>query len=73
MFIVGHTDTVGSVDANLKLSRERAQSVIQSLVSGHGIASARIVAFGNGPFAPVASNASDDGRALNRRVELVMQ
>lgn len=73
VFIVGHTDTVGNVDSNLKLSRERAESVIQALVTQHGIPAARLRSFGNGPFAPVASNATDDGKALNRRVELVLQ
>jgi len=72
VFIVGHTDSVGNVDANLKLSRDRAESVIQALVTTHGIQSARLRSFGNGPFAPVASNSNDDGRALNRRVELVL-
>ncbi len=73
MYVVGHTDTVGNADSNLKLSRDRADSVIQALVGTHGIASARLKSFGNGPFAPVASNGSDEGRGLNRRVELVMQ
>jgi OmpA-OmpF porin, OOP family len=73
VFIVGHTDAVGNVDANLKLSRDRAESVVQALVSNHGIPATRLRPFGNGPFAPVASNATDDGRALNRRVELVLQ
>lgn len=71
VYVVGHTDTVGNDDANLKLSRERAQSVVQSLVRTHGIAASRLEAFGNGPFAPVAPNANEDGRARNRRVELV--
>jgi outer membrane protein OmpA-like peptidoglycan-associated protein len=69
--IVGHTDMVGDATANLKLSQARAQSVITDLVSKHGIAAARLVAFGAGPWAPVASNKTDDGRARNRRVELV--
>ena len=73
VYIVGHTDTVGNVDSNLKLSRDRAESVIQALVTTHGIQAARLRSFGNGPFAPVASNAHEDGRALNRRVELVLQ
>jgi OmpA-OmpF porin, OOP family len=73
VYVVGHTDTVGNVDANLKLSRERAESVTASLIGDHGIAAARLRSFGNGPFAPVASNATDDGRARNRRVELVKQ
>ena len=73
LFVVGHTDTVGSVESNLKLSQDRAQAVIQALVSQHGVAATRLRAFGNGPFAPVASNGSEEGRALNRRVELVKQ
>lgn len=72
VYVVGHTDTVGSVDANVALSQARAEAVVQALVRG-GIAAARLKSFGNGPFAPVASNATDAGRARNRRVELVKQ
>ncbi len=71
VYIVGHTDMVGDAAANVKLSQARAQSVINALVSKHGIAAARLIAFGNGPYAPVASNKTDDGKAKNRRVELV--
>jgi outer membrane protein OmpA-like peptidoglycan-associated protein len=73
VFVVGHTDAVGSVDANLKLSQARAEAVVQALVRDHGIAAARLKSFGNGPFAPVASNDAEEGRAKNRRVELVKQ
>jgi OmpA-OmpF porin, OOP family len=69
--IVGHTDMVGDATSNMKLSQARARSVINELVSKHGIAAARLVAFGAGPWAPVATNKTDDGRAKNRRVELV--
>jgi outer membrane protein OmpA-like peptidoglycan-associated protein len=69
--IVGHTDMVGDAASNLKLSQARAQSVITALVSKHGIAASRLVAFGAGPWAPLGSNKTDDGRAKNRRVELV--
>jgi outer membrane protein OmpA-like peptidoglycan-associated protein len=72
VYVVGHTDTVGNVESNLKLSEARAQAVVQSLVA-NGIAAAHLKPFGNGPFAPVASNAAEDGRAKNRRVELVKQ
>ncbi len=71
VFIVGHTDMVGDVGVNLKLSQERAQSVIAALVSKYGIAASRLTAFGNGSYAPVASNKTEEGRAKNRRVELV--
>jgi len=71
VYIVGHTDMVGDAAANVKLSQARAQAVIANLVSKHGIAAARLIAFGAGPYAPVASNKTDEGRARNRRVELV--
>lgn len=73
VFVVGHTDSVASVDLNLKLSQARAESVVQALISQHGIAAARLRSYGAGPFAPVASNDNEDGRAKNRRVELVKQ
>jgi OOP family OmpA-OmpF porin len=73
VFVVGHTDSVGGVDSNLKLSQSRADAVVQALAREHGIAASRLRAFGVGPFAPVASNDSDEGRGKNRRVELVKQ
>jgi len=69
--VVGHTDNVGSVDSNIKLSQSRAEAVIQELVRNNGIAPSRLRAFGCGQFAPVMSNDTEDGRAKNRRVELV--
>jgi len=69
--IVGHTDNVGSIDSNIKLSKERAESVIQALIGNHGIDPSRLKAFGCGLFAPVASNETEEGRAKNRRVDLV--
>jgi outer membrane protein OmpA-like peptidoglycan-associated protein len=71
LFVVGHTDNVGSLDANMKLSRDRAEAVTRMLVSKHGIGAERLSAYGVGSLAPVASNKSDEGRAKNRRVELV--
>ncbi len=71
--VVGHTDNVGGVDSNIKLSQSRAEAVIQALVRNNGIASARLRAFGCGQFAPVTTNDTDSGRAKNRRVELVKQ
>jgi len=69
--VVGHTDSVGGMDSNIKLSQERAEAVLQSLVRDHGITAARLRAFGCGLFAPVASNDTEEGQAKNRRVELV--
>jgi OOP family OmpA-OmpF porin len=71
--VVGHTDNVGSADSNIKLSQSRAEAVIQELVKNNGIAAVRLRAFGCGQFAPVMSNDAEDGRAKNRRVELVKQ
>lgn len=73
VYVVGHTDTVGRVDSNLKLSMDRAEAVVQALVGNHGISASRLKPFGNGPFAPVATNDTEEGRAKNRRVELVKQ
>ena len=72
VFVVGHTDNVGGVDGNMKLSQDRAQAVVQALVKS-GIDAGRLRAFGSGPYAPVASNEAEAGRAKNRRVELVKQ
>ena len=71
VFIVGHTDNTGTFDHNMTLSLDRATAVVNVLVSGHGVAAARLKAVGDGPTAPVASNDTDEGRAKNRRVELV--
>jgi outer membrane protein OmpA-like peptidoglycan-associated protein len=71
--VVGHTDNVGSMDANMKLSRDRAGAVVDALVRDHGIPASRLNPYGDGPYAPVASNDAEEGRAKNRRVELVKQ
>jgi OmpA-OmpF porin, OOP family len=71
VFIVGHTDSQGAYDYNLDLSRRRAEAIVAELVKSYRIAPARLRAAGVGLLAPVGSNATDAGRALNRRVELV--
>lgn len=73
IYVVGHTDNVGQQSANLELSRQRAASVVKALTTQYGVAPDRLQSFGNGSYAPVASNDTEDGRALNRRVELVKQ
>lgn len=73
VFIVGHTDNEGAVDGNLALSQQRAQAVALVLSRDYGIDAKRLGARGVAGFAPVASNATDDGRAKNRRVEMVTQ
>lgn len=73
LWVVGHTDSVGAVDANMKLSQARAEAVVTALTTMHGVAAARLKGYGVGPLAPVASNDAEEGRAKNRRVELVKQ
>ncbi|MEM7351228.1 MAG: OmpA family protein [Acidobacteriota bacterium] len=69
--VVGHTDATGTLSYNQTLSKRRAEAVVRELVSKHGIAGQRLEGHGVGPLVPVFSNASDGGRAKNRRVELV--
>ena len=71
LLVVGHSDDQGSLDYNLDLSRRRAQAVVARLVADHGIAAGRLEGHGVGYLAPVADNRSEEGRTLNRRVELV--
>lgn len=71
LFVVGHTDNVGNIEYNMKLSKERADAVVKTLLAEHSIEASRLRAFGVGPLAPVSSNMTEEGRALNRRVELV--
>ncbi len=72
LLIVGHTDNTGSAAINNPLSVDRAQSVREYLVT-RGVASARVETAGRGDREPVASNASDAGRAKNRRVEIFLR
>ena len=73
LYVVGHTDNVGALEGNMKLSLSRAQSVVQALTKTHSIEAGRISGYGAGPYAPVASNDAEAGRTKNRRVELVKQ
>jgi OmpA-OmpF porin, OOP family len=71
LFVVGHTDNVGGDDYNMDLSRRRATSVVTALTSQHGVDPKRLKPAGVGLLAPVAANHTEEGRAKNRRVELV--
>ena len=71
LIVVGHTDNAGSLDYNMDLSRRRAKAVVEALVAEYGIAANRLGSEGVGYLAPAATNDSEEGRALNRRVELV--
>ncbi|GBU25846.1 hypothetical protein R83H12_02505 [Fibrobacteria bacterium R8-3-H12] len=72
VIIEGHTDNVGKADANKKLSQQRADEVLKYLV-GRGVAKNRLKAVGYGLTKPVADNATEEGKAKNRRVELVIK
>lgn len=73
VFIVGHTDNVGGVDYNMKLSQARADAVAKVLTTKHKVNPQRLKAYGVGQLAPVSPNKTEEGRAKNRRVELVEQ
>jgi outer membrane protein OmpA-like peptidoglycan-associated protein len=70
--VVGHTDSVGSESYNMTLSQQRAQSVV-NYFAGQGIVSNRLVSVGRGESEPRATNETEAGRQLNRRVELYVK
>lgn len=70
--LVGHTDTVGGLEPNIVLSRDRARSVRARLVETYGVAEDRLDAEGMGYLAPRASNLTAEGREKNRRVEAIL-
>ncbi len=69
--VEGHSDSLGDADANLLLSEQRAQAVLEALVS-LGVASDRISSLGMGEDFPISSNEDEDGRARNRRVDVIL-
>lgn len=71
LYIIGHTDMTGSLAYNLGLSEKRAQAVVNALVSQYQIKADRLTGQGVGPLAPKSTNRTEEGRRLNRRVELV--
>lgn len=69
--VAGHTDNQGGLGYNLELSKRRADAVVAALTAQYGISAARLAAQGIGSTAPVAPNDTEEGRARNRRVELL--
>ncbi|MET3442899.1 outer membrane protein OmpA-like peptidoglycan-associated protein [Variovorax paradoxus] len=70
--VIGHTDSTGNADHNMALSQRRAQSV-EAYLGDRGIARTRLTADGRGQTQPVASNATEEGRTQNRRVEIYLK
>ncbi len=73
LMIVGHTDSDGNDDANLKLSKSRAEAVKSALINIYKISGERLTTDGKGESVPVADNSTSEGKAQNRRVEFVKQ
>lgn len=71
IIIVGHTDITGNFQGNMTLSKERAESIKNYLVTNAKIASERLQSDGVGPLCPVSTNSNEVGKKLNRRVEIV--
>jgi len=71
LYVVGHTDAIGTLNSNMDLSQRRAEATVKVLTGKYGISPARLRAWGDGPTSPVATNKTEEGRAKNRRVELV--
>ena len=70
--LVGHTDSQGALDANIALSKRRAGSVLERLVTDYAIPRSQLAAEGMGFLSPLASNLTPEGRDLNRRVEVII-
>lgn len=73
LYVVGHTDNIGTLSHNMQLSQKRSDSVVEKFISDYAVDANRLKAYGVGPLVPVASNKNEEGRARNRRVELVEQ
>lgn len=71
IIIVGHTDITGDFQSNMTLSKERAESIKTYLITNGKIEKSRLQSDGVGPLCPVSTNATEEGRKLNRRVEIV--
>lgn len=69
--VVGHTDSVGGYEMNVELSNARANAVVEKLINEYGVERNQIRSVGVGPASPIFSNATDEGKARNRRVEIV--
>ena len=71
--VVGHTDNIGEFEANIVLSTDRANEVVHKLIVDHGVNKEQLKPYGVGPASPVASNSTEEGKAKNRRVDIVQR
>lgn len=71
IYVVGHTDNVGKLKDNMELSQRRAEAVVNELITKYKIPSNNLQAEGVGPLSPVSTNDTEEGKELNRRVEIV--
>ncbi len=71
LYVVGHTDNVGDYNYNMKLSQARADAVVKTLASKYNVDKNKLTSAGVGPLAPVTTNDTEEGKAQNRRVELI--
>ncbi len=71
VYIVGHTDNQGSLESNIKLSLDRANAVVNELVTKYAVAGNQMIPKGVASLSPVSTNETEEGRKMNRRVELV--
>jgi OOP family OmpA-OmpF porin len=71
LYVVGHTDNVGDFNYNMQLSQTRAEAVVKALVTKYNIDKNRLSSAGVGPLCPITSNDTEEGKAKNRRVELI--
>lgn len=72
-FIVGHTDNTGDFSSNMALSEERAKTIVNELITKYNVDANQLKAYGVSSLSPVSSNLTEEGRAKNRRVEIVEQ
>lgn len=73
VYLVGHTDNTGAYEHNLKLSKDRAIAVATDLIKNYGIPTSQISAEGVGPLSPITTNKTEEGKAKNRRVVMVLK
>lgn len=73
VYIVGHTDNTGSMEHNQQLSEKRAEAVVQALILDYQISKNQLKSYGIASLSPVSTNATEEGKSKNRRVEMVLK